>query len=78
MALIVRSIGEGAGLAVKTAGNGAPIFAATSEGAGGPPVRKSDPLDTETRTASTVWLLSDASPVQNSARATNPMSPIGA
>ena len=39
LSLVVRTIGEGARLTVKTAGNGCPIFA-PAEGAAAPPVRK--------------------------------------
>lgn len=40
LSLLVRTIGEGARLTVKTAGSGCPVFAPV-EGAAGPPVRKS-------------------------------------
>ena len=40
LSLTVRTIGEGARLTVKTAGNGRPVFA-PAEGAAAPPVRKS-------------------------------------
>jgi hypothetical protein len=39
LSLRVRTIGEGARLTVKTAGNGQPVFA-LAEGAAAPPVRK--------------------------------------
>jgi hypothetical protein len=39
LSLRIRTIGEGARLTVKTAGNGQPVFA-LAEGAGAPPVRK--------------------------------------
>jgi hypothetical protein len=38
LALKVRTIGEGARLIVKTAGNGKPIFGAAPDGAGAPPI----------------------------------------
>ena len=45
LCITVRRIGEGAHLAVKTAGNGCPIFALDTlqKGAAGPPVRRKAP-----------------------------------
>jgi hypothetical protein len=51
LALRVRSLREGALLAVKTAGNGAPVFTvdAACRGVAASPVRQSPPLPAETR-----------------------------
>jgi hypothetical protein len=55
LALRIRAIGEAARLTVKTAGNGAPIFAkdATWKGAGASPARKCSPPLSEGRPATT-------------------------
>jgi hypothetical protein len=51
LCVTVRRIGEGAHLAVKTAGNGCPIFALDTlqKGAAGPPVRRKAPAHVRRR-----------------------------